>query len=381
MTTYLDNAATSHPKPETVYQAVNEVLRRVGANPGRSSHKLAAEASRWIARTRELLARLLEIEEPERLVFTASATEAINLGLKGMLKTGDHVVTTSMEHNSVIRPLRSLEGRGVETTIVTGSTQGRIRAEDMERAIQKNTRLVVMTQASNVTGGLMPVDEVVEAAHRHGIPVMMDAAQTAGVLPISVKELAVDLLAAPGHKGLLGPQGTGFLYIAEGLRLEPLKEGGTGSRSESERQPDFLPDQMEAGTQNTPGIAGLGAGLEFILKQGVEKIREKETALSGMVWEGLAHIKGVRLYGPAKAEERTAVVSFNLEGMNPQVTASILDTAYDIAVRSGLHCAVLAHRTLGTLPEGTVRVSPGLFNDPQEIEFFLRAIQEIAAQR
>ena len=242
MPIYLDNAATSHPKPEAVYQTVNEVLRKVGANPGRSSHKLAAEASQWISRTRDLLASLLEIEDPQRIVFTANATEAINLGLKGVLKPGDQVITTSMEHNSVIRPLRFLESRGVETTVVTCSAQGKISIKDIERAIQKNTRLVIMTQASNVTGGLMPVAEVIQVAHRYGIPVMVDAAQTAGVLPISVKSLAVDLLAAPGHKGLLGPQGTGFLYVGEGMEVQPLKEGGTGSKSESETQPDFLPD-------------------------------------------------------------------------------------------------------------------------------------------
>jgi cysteine desulfurase / selenocysteine lyase len=377
MPIYLDNAATSHPKPEAVYQTVNEVLRRVGANPGRSSHKLAAEASQWITRTRDLLATLLEIEDPQRIVFTSNATEAINLGLKGVLKTGDQVVTTSMEHNSVIRPLRFLESRGVATTIVSCSAQGKISVEEMERAFQKNTRLVIMTQASNVTGGFMPVAEVVRVAHRHGIPVMVDAAQTAGVLPISVKSLAIDLLAAPGHKGLLGPQGTGFLYVGESMEVQPLKEGGTGSKSESETQPDFLPDRLEAGTQNTPGIAGLGAGVEFLLSQGLETVREKEMALSRMLWEGLQGIKGVRLYGPNKAEERTAVVTFNLEGMNPQVVASILDTAYDVAVRSGLHCAALAHRTLGTFPEGTVRVSPGFFSETREIEFFLAAVREI----
>ena len=380
MTIYLDNAATSHPKPETVYQAVNEVLRNIGANPGRSGHRLSLKAEHYLTQTRENLARLLDIPDSKRIVFTINATEAINLGLKGLLKAGDGVITSSMEHNSVIRPLRFLESKGILVKVVPGDLKGRIKVEEIRKAIDPHTRLIVLTQASNVTGGLMPVAEAAELARRKGILMMADAAQTAGLIPLSLKEMPVDLLAAPGHKGLMGPQGTGFLVIGPEVNLRPLKEGGTGSRSEEEIQPDFLPDQMESGTLNTPGLAGLGAGVEFILKQGLSSIREKEVTLSRMVWEGLRKIKAVELYGPEEAEERVALVSFNIKGLNPNLVASILDTAYDIAVRAGLHCAALAHRTLGTFPEGTVRVSPGFFNREGEIEDLIRAVSEIAGK-
>jgi cysteine desulfurase family protein len=380
MTIYLDNAATSHPKPETVYQAVNEVLRNIGANPGRSGHRLSLKAGHYLTQTRESLARLLDIPDPKRIVFTINATEAINLGLKGLLKAGDGVITSSMEHNSVIRPLRFLESQGILVKVIPGDLKGRIKVEEINRAIDPHTRLIVLTQASNVTGGLMPVAEAAELARRKGILMMADAAQTAGLIPLSLKEMPIDLLAAPGHKGLMGPQGTGFLVIGPEVNLRPLKEGGTGSRSEEERQPDFLPDQMESGTLNTPGLAGLGAGVEFILKQGLSSIRKKEVALSRMVWEGLRKIKAVELYGPEEAEDRVALVSFNIKGLNPHLVASILDTAYDIAVRAGLHCAALAHRTLGTFPEGTVRVSPGFFNREGEIEVLIRAVSEIAGK-
>jgi len=380
MTIYLDNAATSHPKPEMVYQAVNEVLRNVGANPGRSGHRLSLKAEHYLTQTRQSLARLLDIPDPQRIVFTANATESINLGLKGLLKAGDGVITSSMEHNSVMRPLRFLESKGILVKVVPCDLKGRIKVSEIKKAIDPKTRLIVLTQASNVTGGLMPVAEAAELARQKGILMMADAAQTAGLIPLSLKEMPIDLLAAPGHKGLMGPQGTGFLVIGPEVNLRPLKEGGTGSRSEEEIQPDFLPDQMESGTLNTPGLAGLGAGVEFILRQGLSSIREKEVSLSRMVWEGLRKIKAVELYGPEEAGERIAVVSFTIKGLNPNLVASILDTAYDIAVRAGLHCAALAHRTLGTFPEGTVRVSPGFFNREGEMEDLIRAVSEIAGK-
>jgi len=378
VTIYLDNAASSHPKPELVYRAVEEVLRNVGANPGRSGHKPAMLASRKIAQTRSLLAQLFDIKDPNRIVFTTNATEAINLGLKGLLIPGDHVITSSMEHNSVIRPLRFLETNGIELTVVPCTSLGQIKTPAIEKAIQKNTRLIVLTHASNVTGGLMPISEVADLAHKHGLLFMVDAAQTAGLVPISVAEMGIDLLAVPGHKGLMGPQGTGCLSIGSEISLRPLKEGGTGSQSELESQPDFLPDRMESGTLNTPGLAGLGAGVDFLLQQGLEKIRKKEMSLSRILWNGLKQNKKVRLYGPEQAEERTSTISFNIADLNPQAIASILDSAYDIAVRAGLHCAALAHRSLGTFPEGTVRVSPGFFNTENDIDFFLQAITAIS---
>lgn len=378
MTVYLDNAASSHPKPESVYLAVNEVLRNIGANPGRAGHTLALKAGQHIAKTRQVLAKLFTIQDPNRIVFTSNATEAINLGLKGLLAPGDHVITSSMEHNSVIRPLRFLETLGIEITIVSGNPEGQIKAQVIEKALRKNTRLLILTHASNVTGGILPIREGAALAHKHGLLFMVDAAQTAGLFPISVTETGIDLLAAPGHKGLMGPQGTGFLYIGPDISLRPLIEGGTGSQSEVEIQPDFLPDRMESGTMNTPGLAGLGAGGDFLLHQGLKTIREKEIALSRMLWKGLKQNKKIRLYGPEQPEERTSTLSFNIADLNPQVVASILDTAYDIAVRPGLHCAALAHRTLGTFPEGTIRVSPGFFNTENEIDFLLQAITAIS---
>ncbi len=378
MTLYLDNAASSHPKPEQVYLASDDALRNIGANPGRSGHKLAMKASQKIAQVRVLLARFFEIGDPRRIVFTANTTEAINLGLKGLLNPGDHVITSSMEHNSVVRPLRVLETQGVELTIVPCDSVGRMDIRTMAKAIRKNSRLIILTHASNVTGGIMPVREAADLAHKHGCLLMVDAAQTAGLLPISVAEMGIDLLAAPGHKGLMGPQGTGFLYIGPGISPRPLMEGGTGSQSELEIQPEFLPDQMESGTLNTPGLAGLGAGVDFLIQEGLEKIREKEISLTGMIWEGLKQNPKIRLYGPEQAEDRTSTISFNIIGLNPSAAASILDTAYDIAVRAGLHCAALAHRTLNTFPEGTIRVSPGFFNTEKEINFFLEAVGKIS---
>ena len=377
MTLYLDNAASSHPKPEQVYQAAEDALRNIGANPGRSGHKLAIKASQKITRTRELLSRLFEIRDPNRIVFTANATEAINLGLKGLLNPGDHVITSSMEHNSVVRPLRFLETQGVELTFVHCTPFGQINTRTLKKAIRKNTRLIVLTHASNVTGGMMPIGEAADLAHKNGALLMVDAAQTAGLIPISVADIGIDLLAAPGHKGLMGPQGTGFLYIGPDISLRPLKEGGTGSQSESEIQPDLLPNRMESGTMNTPGIAGLGAGVEFLLHQGLESIRAREMSLGRMIWNTLKQNHKIQLYGPELEEDRTSNISFNIAGLNPSAAASIFDAAYDIALRAGLHCAALAHRTLNTLPEGTIRVSPGFFNTEKEIDFFLEATREI----
>lgn len=378
MSLYLDNAASSHPKPESVYRTIDDVLRNLGANPGRSGHAMALKAGRRIAETRQVLAKLFTIEDPNRIIFTANATEALNLGLKGLLNPGDHVITTSMEHNSVIRPLRLLETQGIEVDIVPGDNQGQIQTGAIEKGVRAKTRLIVMTLASNVTGGLLPVAEVAYLAQQKGLLFMVDGAQSAGQIPLSVTDTPIDLLAVPGHKGLMGPQGTGFLYIGPKISLRPLLEGGTGSQSELEVQPDLLPDRMESGTLNTPGLAGLGAGVQFLLDQGLDHIRKQETALSEILWDGLKKIPSVRLFGPEEAAHRTAVVSFTIEKLNPQAVASMLDTAYDIAVRAGLHCAPLAHKTLGTFPEGTVRVSPGFFNTEQEIELFLQAIRGIA---
>jgi cysteine desulfurase/selenocysteine lyase len=374
---YLDNAATSHPKPEEVYAAVDHVLRNLSANPGRSGHQMAIGADRVIFEARESIARLFGIAHPERIVFTSNATAALNLAINGLLAPGGHCITTSMEHNSVVRPLRYLEQTGVMVDKVPASREGLINAGDISRAIRPETRLIAITHASNVIGAITPLADIINAAHEKGVPVLVDAAQTAGSVPIDAGALGIDLLAAPGHKGLFGPQGTGFLYIAPNIHLRPIVFGGTGSRSDLERMPDFLPDRYEAGTLNTPGIAGLGAGVEFILREGVDNIRAHEVSLCGKLIAGLSGIRGVTVYGPADARLRASVVSFNIADMDPSGVGDRLDEEFKIAVRVGVHCAPDAHRTMGSYPRGAVRMSPGYFNTDEDIEKAVEAVRVI----
>jgi cysteine desulfurase/selenocysteine lyase len=378
---YLDHAATSFPKPAAVCRRMNEVMRRIGANPGRSDHKLARKANQIITETRERIAALFGIAEAQRVIFTCNATEAINLGLKGLLSRGDHVITSSIEHNSVIRPLRGLERAGVKFSQVPCSRQGHLKIRLLKKALEAKTKLVVLTHASNVTGSLLPIEEVGRFARSHGILFLVDAAQTAGLLPIDVERMKIDLLACPGHKSLYGPQGTGFLYIRKGIDPRPLKEGGTGTDSESEDQPITLPARFESGTLNTPGIAGLGAGVSFVLEEGVERIWKKERQLTQQLLRGLKRNREVRIYGPLDGEERVPLVSFNVASLAPAEVAFILDDLYDILVRAGLHCAPQAHRTLGTFPAGTVRASLGYFNTPEDVEALVEAIQEITRMK
>ncbi|WP_053955113.1 aminotransferase class V-fold PLP-dependent enzyme [Inediibacterium massiliense] len=377
---YLDNAATTYPKPEDVYVAMDVCMRKYGANPGRSGHALALEAGRIIYRTRELLCKLFHIENPMQIIFTCNATDSLNLALKGILKRGDHVITTSMEHNSMIRPIMTLKDIGVEHTIVQCNQNGEINPKDIKKAIQKNTKLIAMTHGSNVTGTIMPIDEVGKIAKEANILFLVDAAQTAGVYPIDVQKMNIDLLAAPGHKGLLGPQGTGILYIKEGLELIQMKEGGTGSKSELLTQPDILPDRYESGTPNTSGIAGLGAGVEFILKEGIEKIREHEESLTKCMLEGLKQIEKVKIYGPKDEKKQAAVVSMNIGEEDSSEVSYLLDKVFSIGVRSGLHCAPVAHRTIGTFEQGTVRFSMGYFNTIEDIKKAIKAIERICEE-
>ena len=372
---YLDNAATSHPKPPRVYERVDEVLRNWSANPGRSGHAMAIEAARIIFETRESIARLFHIADSDRIVFTPNTTGALNLAILGTLQPGDHCVTTNMEHNSVVRPLHALNQRGVAVTRVA------IDPQAIGHAINPRTRLVAVTHASNVVGEISPIAEIIAVAHARGVPVLVDAAQTAGSVPIDVGALGVDLLACPGHKGLLGPQGTGFLYIAPHLNVEPVLFGGSGSRSDLEAMPDFAPDRYEAGTLNTPGIAGLGAGVEFLIERGVGEVRAHEVALLAQLMDGLEAIDGVTIYGPRDPHRKTGVVLFTMEGVDPAEIGDRLDSEFGIAVRVGLHCAPGAHRALGTFPLGGVRVSPGYFNTAEEIERALEAVSRIAQHR
>lgn len=376
---YFDSAATSWPKPPAVGEALAEALGPAGGNPGRSAHRMSVAAARVVEGARSALAELLGVAEPCRIALTRNATEALNLALYGLLRPGDHVVTTGVEHNSVMRPLRHLESRGVELTVVPCTPDGTLDPEDVGRALRPGTRLLATIHGSNVTGALMPVERLAALAGRMGVPYLLDASQTAGSLPIDVVALGVDMLAFPGHKGLLGPTGTGGLYVREGLSLEPLLRGGTGSDSALERQPEFLPDAYESGTPNVLGLAGLAAGVGFLLERGVERVAAHELALRDRFWVGAARIEGVRLYGPGAGAPRCGVVSFNVEGLVPSEVCTILDQSFAIMARPGLHCAPGAHRTIGTFPTGTVRFSFGWANTEAEVGRALEALAEIAA--
>jgi cysteine desulfurase/selenocysteine lyase len=378
---YFDNAATSWPKPPGVIEAMVHFMQEVGANPGRSGHRLSVEAGRIVYETREALAELFNIEDPLRVVFGYNVTEGLNLALRGTLRPGDHVITSSMEHNSVMRPLRALEREGVELTVVTCSLEGFLDPADVEAAIQANTVMVVLNHASNVVGSLLPVAEVGRICRQHDLLLLVDAAQTAGAYPIDVEADNVDLLGFTGHKALCGPMGTGGLYIGPRVdleRLEPLKRGGTGSRSEMEEQPDFLPDMCESGTANTVGLAGLGAGVRFVLEQGVENIRRHEEKLTAQLIEGLQAVPGVTLYGGRDASRQAATVSFNIAGLEPSEVGLQLDEEYDIMSRVGLHCAPSAHKTIGTFPTGTVRFGLSYFSTEEEVEAAVQAVREMA---
>ncbi len=375
---YLDNAATSLPKPPGVADAVRAALLRAG-NPGRSAHFLSIRSARDLFAARERLSELFGAADSSRFVFTENATTALNLAIKGILRPGDHAVTTSLEHNSVMRPLRRMEDGGVSVTVVPAGPNGSVNAKSVLSAVRRNTRLIAVVHASNVSGAIQPAGEIARRARRLGVFTLVDAAQTAGSLPIDLADIPADLLAAPGHKGLLGPQGTGFLYVREGVPLVPLIEGGTGSRSENDRQPDFYPDALESGTQNSVGLAGLAAALSWLLRKGVENVRKKETALLAELIEGLERIPRVAVFGPKDPARCASVLSFLVDGMDPAETGRRLEKGFGILVRAGLHCSPNTHRTIGTFPEGTVRVSPGPYTTRKEIARFLAAMRKVAA--
>jgi len=380
---YFDNAATSWPKPPGVAEAMVHFLNEVGANPGRSGHRLAVESGRIVYQAREAVAELFGAPDPLRIVFGQNATEAINLALNGLLRPGDHVITSSMEHNSVMRPLRALERQGVELTVVQCTSAGFLDPADVAAAIRPHTALIALNHASNVVGTLLPVAEVGRIAREHDVLLLVDAAQTAGAYPIHVQADGIDLLAFTGHKSLYGPMGTGGLVIGERVdvsRLEPLKRGGTGSRSEREEQPDFLPDMCESGTPNAVGLAGLGAGLRWVRERGVDAIRAHEMMLTQRLIDGLLNIPGVTVYGGHDAARQTATVSFNIAGLDCSEVGLRLDEEYGILCRVGLHCAPAAHRTLGTFPVGTVRFGLGAFNTADEVDAALLAVARLAQE-
>jgi len=377
---YFDNAATSWPKPSQVKEAMVRFMDEIGANPGRSGHLLSIEAARVLHETREALSLCFHVKDSSRIVFTHNATESINLGLKGLLKPKDHVITSSMEHNSVMRPLRDLEKKGIELSIIPCSRKGILDPREVKKKIRSNTRMIVLNHASNVTGNLLPIREVGLIARKHNLLFLVDAAQTAGAYPIDMEQDGIDLLAFTGHKSLYGPQGTGGLVI--GIRVKekemiPLKQGGTGSRSESEEQPDFLPDRFESGTPNSVGIAGLLAGIQFVLEKGIEQIHQHEISLIEKLIEGLKEFPQVRVYGPENASERIATLSFNIAHQSPSDVAFRLEREFGILCRPGLQCAPAAHRTIGTFPEGTVRFSLSFSNSEEEVERALQAVSHL----
>lgn len=374
---YFDNAATFWPKPAAVGQAISRFLETSAGNPGRSGHRMSLAAARIVYNLREALAEFFGLEDPLRLVFTSGATESINLALRGLLRPGDHVVTSSLEHNAVMRPLRALEREGVRLSVVACGADGSLSPRAVAAALRPETRLVVLNHASNVSGTILPIAEVGEITRREGKLLLVDAAQTAGVLPINMKQMNVDLLAFSGHKGLLGPTGIGGLAIGEHVdvrEMTPLKRGGTGSRSEFEEQPDFLPDKYEAGTPNSVGIAGLAASLDYLREHGVEALRRHEIALTRQLIDGLRAMPGIQLLGPCDPARQVAVVSFTVAGWHVSEVALRLDEAHGILCRPGLHCAPAAHHALGSFPEGTVRFSPGPFNTSKDVEEALEAV-------
>jgi len=377
---YLDNAATSFPKPTQVYSEVLWCMEHYAANPGRGSHNMAIDASSKIIDTREELSELFNIPNLLNIIFTCNATQALNIGIKGILKPGDHVVSTVIEHNSVLRPLNYLNQKGIANTLLGVNEQGYLDINDLKKAIRKNTKAIIINHASNVLGTVQDINAIGEIAKESGIIFMVDASQSAGVIPIDVMRDNIDLLAFPGHKGLYGPQGTGGLYIREGIYLDSFIQGGTGSESMSMNQPDFLPDRFESGTLNTPGIAGLCEGIKFIKRIGIENIRKHEIMLVEYLVEELCKLSYVKIYGGTDYKNRGAVVSLNLDNVDVSEVGELLNKK-EIAVRTGFHCAPLIHEIIGTTTRGTVRISPGYFNSLDDIEKLIKTLKDIHEKR
>ncbi len=376
--TYLDNAATSFPKPPEVADAVARFIREAAASPGRGGHRLAVDADRLLADVRAAIARLFRIAEPRRVIFTLNATDALNMAIKGAVSAGDHVITTVLDHNSVSRPLEALVDAGmIALTRIACGADGVIDPRDVAAAWTPRTRLVAMTHASNVLGTLQPAAEVGRIVRERDGLLLLDAAQSAGVVEIDVEALGVDLLAAPRHKALLGPTGTGFLYAGPRADLHAWREGGTGVDSESRTQPRDFPFWLEAGSANTVGIAGLRASLAWLAQRGVAAVAEHERALLTRLVDALSAERRIRVLGTPDARRRVGTMSLLLDGLSPADAAAALDASFGVAVRAGLHCAPYAHRALGTFPDGALRVSPGPFSSAADIDLLARAILEL----
>lgn len=378
---YFDNAATTWPKPPEVAAKVCRALESYGANPGRGSYKMAMDCSRLIFETREILADFFQISDCRNIAFTANTTDSINIALKGILQPGDHVLYSCLEHNAVWRPIKALEKKGVTNDSFTVLCDGKVDFGDLEAKIKPHTKLIACMHGSNVLGCVLDIAGIAAIAKKHHLYFLVDSAQTAGTLPIAPEKMGIDFLAFPGHKGLYGPMGIGGLYVREGIVLEPLKEGGTGSNSLEAAQPEMMPDRLESGTVNTPGIAGLGAGVKFLSTIGLPQVFAHELKLTRYLYQELQQIPGVLLYGPDLACCRLPVVSFNIVGMDSNEVGWTLGKDYDICVRAGYHCAPLAHRAAGTVKTGTVRCSFGIYNEPAEVEQFVAAVKKIAGRK
>ena len=376
---YMDNAATTMRKPEEVIEAVVGAMNSMG-NAGRGAHSASLSASRVIYNTREALARFFGAESPKQIVFTNNSTESLNIAIKGLLEPGDHVVTTMLEHNSVLRPLYEMEEKGVSLTIVKSNLKGTISYADLEDAVQENTKAIICTNASNLTGNYVDVKRVGEIAKRKGVLLVVDASQTAGVYPIHVKEMNIDVLCFTGHKSLLGPQGTGGLYVREGLGLKPLKSGGSGVLTYSRKHPSEMPTALEAGTLNGHGIAGLGAAIAYLEKEGIDNIREKELKHMWKFYNGVKGIPGIKVYGDFDTEVRCPVVTLNIADYDSSEVSDELLMTYGISTRPGAHCAPLMHEALGTVEQGAVRFSFSHYNTEEEVETAIAAIRELAEE-
>ncbi len=382
MQIYLDNSATSWPKPKSVVEAISTFMTDYGGSPGRSGHKKAIQSARMVYETREMLANFFNAPSSDRVVFTQNSTLALNIALKGLLKKGDHVIVSNAEHNSVIRPLRHLENQGlINITVVPCNNEGIIDLEAFANSFKPNTKLVACIHGSNVSGAIQPIDKIGEICKKMNVLFVVDAAQTAGFLDIDMKLQNIDVLTFTGHKKLYGPTGIGGLCFNEKAEIENLIQGGSGSKSEAETHPDFYPDKLEAGTLNTVGIVGLKAGLEYIQAKGIDNIRKNLTELTDYFIENLLEIPKIKVHVPSLGKLRLPVISISTDLMYPDELSRILDTEYGIMTRHGLHCSPLAHKSLGTFPNGTTRFSLGCFNTKDEIEYTVKAIKKIISDK
>lgn len=376
---YLDNAATTMHKPQEVVDAVAAAMCSMG-NAGRGAHAASLGASRTVFETRERLAAFFHAENPKQIVFTANSTESLNVALKGTLNPGEHVVSTVLEHNSVLRPLYALEEQGVEVTLLKSNLQGMIDYEDFERAIKENTKMIVCTHGSNLTGNVLDIKRIGQIAKKHGLLFVVDASQTAGVFPIDVQDMQIDILCFTGHKGLLGPQGTGGMYVREGVTVRPLKVGGSGVQTYNKKHPTEMPTALEAGTLNGHGIAGLDAAIGYLERKGIDNIRAREQELMWKFYNGVKDIPNIKVYGDFSGAQRCAVVSLNIGDYDSSEVSDELLMTYGISTRAGGHCAPLMHEALGTAEQGAVRFSFSHYNTDEEVETAIRAVKELAVE-